>query len=128
MKKGEWIQTYALMPGPVGIGMVPPGEYIVTIPEGSEIMAIVEAHSWIMVVARSTELEKLESRKMLVLCDGQAIEYQYTRYIGSVDISDISIVGGNAAWRHVIEVTRPNDDEEPVKEDGKILLAATQGC
>lgn len=128
MNKGEWIGTYALMPAPVGAGIVPPGEYMVTIPEGSEIIGVVESHSWIMVVVKSMEPENLETRKMHVLGDGQAIEYQYTKYIGSVNISDISIVGENAAWRHIFEVTRPNDDNTPVKDDGKTTFIATPGC
>jgi len=122
MNKGEWIQSYELMPAPMSTA----GEYLVEMAEYAEILGVgIESDGTIVVIARRRIGSNLTKRTMLVLHDGGTIGYQYTRYIGSVNDPRFE---GSAAWRHVFEVTRPNDDEEPVKKDGKILLAATPGC
>lgn len=122
MKNSEWISTYELMPAPMSVA----GEYLVKMPEYAEILGTgLESDGTIVVVARRRVGSNLANRTMLVLYDGGTIGYQYTRYIGSVNNPRFE---GSAAWRHVFEVTRPNDDEESVKKDGKILLATTPGC
>lgn len=124
MNKGEWMETHALMPPPSIVGMLP-GVYSVTMPEDGEIMSVgLEEHGWIVVIARIKEDMKAVIRKVLVLGNSEPVEYQYTRYIGSVNV----MRGESSAWRHVFEVTRPDDDEEPMRDNGKVLLHATPGC
>lgn len=125
MKKGEWVNTHDLVPTSVMVDAMI-GEYRVALPENAEIMGVgLQDDEWIVVIVKDRHDSKIVNRKMLVLGDGQPIEYKYTKYIGSVRMP---MGKGGHSWRHVFEITRPDDDEEPVKKDGKVLLAATPGC
>jgi len=124
MNKGEWMNTYDLMPTSVMVDTAI-GEYRLAVPENAEIMGVgLQGDGWIVVIVKDRHDSKIVNRKMLVLGDGQPIEYKYTRYIGSVRMP---MEKDGYSWRHVFEVTRPND-EESTWDNGNIPIHATPGC